>query len=131
MGCHFIANLPLNAHEFQGLNESVTSERSFSYDVFMNEILEIDPGDQSSNLNKNTLYDRDDWVCNLCVAELIRSRLHIWWLRRKIGLGLYVPTMDCWDGYDCLSGPEGHDKEFNVRFQSGSGIVNMLIVILH
>ncbi|KAF5382585.1 hypothetical protein D9615_002789 [Tricholomella constricta] len=70
-----------------------TRVMNVAYTKLLNEIYQV----------KTSAYDtwnKQDWLCEACIIEIIRSHLHLWYLERKRENGEQIPE-DCWYGYDC------------------------------
>jgi len=95
-----------NRLEVMSLRNAVTSS-SFSLSVFMDEIYDM-------KISAYDNWDKQDWLCYVCVMEIIQRHLYLWWLEQKRKAGQQIPE-DCWYGYNCRTQtrrPE-HAKKLN------------------
>ncbi|RDB17923.1 hypothetical protein Hypma_000688 [Hypsizygus marmoreus] len=75
------------------LLREMLSSSSFTYTKMLQEIHEIRTPPYDT-------WDKQDWLCEACITNILRSHLHLWLLERKRQNGQQIPE-DCWYGYNC------------------------------
>jgi hypothetical protein len=62
-------------------------------------------------------WNKEDWLCETCLVELVKTAMPKWWINKRSEQGDPVPSENCCYGWDCLAmtRDSDHASKLNVR----------------
>ncbi|KAH8823220.1 hypothetical protein DL96DRAFT_1616969 [Flagelloscypha sp. PMI_526] len=60
-------------------------------------------------------WKKDDWVCEMCLIELVKISIPKWWINKKEEQGEPMPSQDCCYGWNCrtMTHNDSHASKLN------------------